>query len=390
MSDTSFFPYSKPALNETDIQEVVKSLHQTTITRGPLVEAFEKSIADYCEAKYAVAFNNATSALMACYFAADIGPHDKVISIPNTFVATIGYAVSRGATPVFLDIDLSTGNLNLEHLYVNLENKLSRGRFFITPVHFAGPAIDMKKIDRLIENPATVVIEDAAHAIGSLYPSGEKVGSCTYSDMTVFSFHAVKTITTGEGGMVTTNDENLYRRLKLFRNNGVERQAEFLENEPAPWYYEVQELTGNYNFTEFQAALGLSQMQRLDKIIQEKRELVKHYNELLKDHPHIKLLSTENIDNASYHLCVAKIDFEACGKRRKDVMEKLFDQGIGTQVHYIPLYKHPVIRKICGTIDEYFPQMELYYSQALSLPLYPGLTKRNVDYIVDQLKKVLK
>lgn len=389
MNEEIFLPYAKPSIDPTDIKEVAKALETDTITRGPIVEAFEKAIAQYCDVKYAVAFNTGTSALMGAYFAARLGPQDKLIITPNTFVATAGAAVMRGATPIFLDIDRSSGNLDLTQLEYTLSKPLSRGRACIAPVHFSGIPVNMQKIDSLIQHPDVIVIEDAAHALGSSYETGEKVGSCAWSHMTMFSFHPAKTITTGEGGIITTNDEAFYHRLKLFRNNGIERDAEYLESEPAPWYYEVHDLTGNYHFTEFQAALGLNQMTRLTHFVEKRRELMKIYRDLLKDVPHIRLFAESYDPHTAYHLCVVQIDFDAYKTTRTAVMNKLREKNIGTQVHYIPLYRHPYFRKMCGEISEYFPEMESYYSQALSLPLYYDLRPQDVERVVSALKTVL-
>ncbi len=381
MKDDIFLPYAKPSLDPADIQEVVKALGTSTITRGPIVEAFENAMAQYCHVKYAVAFNSGSSALMAAYFAADLGSQDKIITSPNTFVSTAGSAILRGTTPVFLDIDRATGNFNLDELEHTLTKPLSRGRVCIAPVHFAGIPVDIEKIDGMIKDPNVVVIEDAAHALGSSYKTGEKIGSCCWSAMTVFSFHPAKTLTTGEGGMVTTNDEAYYHRLRLFRNNGIERDPSYLKNKPEPWYYEVVDITGNYNFTEFQAALGLSQMARLDSFVEKRRELMKLYRSLLKNSPHIRLFAETYDAQAAYHLCVVQIDFQALKTTRSTVMNKLNEKGIGTQVHYIPLYKHPYFEKMCGDIGSYFPQTESYYYD---------LRPEDVERVVKTLKKVLK
>ncbi|MBS4167303.1 Uncharacterized protein NEOC65_002411 [Neochlamydia sp. AcF65] len=390
MTKENFLPYTKPSINQIDIHEVTKALNSDHLTRGPLVEAFESAVAHYCQVKYAVAFNSGTSALMGAYFAANLRQQDSLLTTPNSFVATAGAAVQRGTTPVFLDIDCSSGNLDLQQLEYNLARPSSRGRICVAPVHFAGIPVDMQKIDQSIQNPETVVIEDAAHALGSTYFTGEKVGSCRWSDMTIFSFHAAKTITTGEGGMVTTNSEDFYRRLKLFRNNGIEREAPYLQGEAAPWYYEVQHLSGNYNFTELQAALGLSQMARLDSFVEKRRQLMKAYRALLKEIPYLHLFA-ENFDAYSaYHLCVVQINFNAYKTTRTQVMNRLRERMIGTQVHYIPIYKHPYFINLCGDISDYFPKMEAYYSQALSLPFYYDLQVEEVERVVNTLKKVLQ
>lgn len=387
--EQEFIPYAKQSINEADQEEVRKALNSQFITRGPLVEEFERQMAQYCGAEYAVAFSSGTAALIAACHAAGVGPNDRFLTTPNTFVATAGAGVHFGATPIFIDIDRNTGNIDLDQLEHNLNIPSSRGRTIILPVHFAGIAVDMEALDRMINNPDTIIIEDAAHAIGSRYKNGLRVGCGAWSQMTMFSFHPAKTITTGEGGMILTNDADLRHRLCRFRNNGIERDPRYLHQAPAPWYYEVQEITNNYNFSEMQAALGISQLSRLDEFAEKRRQLVRHYRTNLQDCPHIRLLSTEFDEHTAFHLFVVQIDFKALGIPRELVMERLKTDRIGTQVHYIPLYRHPYFQKKAGDISQYFPQMEAYYEQALSLPLYASLTNHNVDYISDCLKKAL-
>lgn len=389
MTLTSSIPYARQSISQEDIEAVQQALSQPQITRGPLVEAFEKAMADYCGATYAVAFSSGTAALAAAYFAADIGPSDRVLTTPNSFVATIGPAIQRGARAIFIDIDPTTGNIDLEQLFLNMNEPMLRGKIAIVPVHFAGNPVDMQAIDAVIRDPRSVIIEDAAHAIGSQYKDGKKVGSCAYSHMTMFSFHPAKTITTGEGGMVTTNDKELYHRLQLFRNNGIEREAPYLQQEPAPGYYEVVSITGNYNFTEMQAALGLSQLKRIDAFIAKRQKLLNIYREQFADTPHIKMLMKKSNNAIAPHLCVVTIDFAARNKTRTDLMNKLQEKGIGTQVHYIPLYRHPFLGKQSTNLSEYFPGMESYYAQALSLPLYYDLTEEQVVNIANTLKQLI-
>jgi UDP-4-amino-4,6-dideoxy-N-acetyl-beta-L-altrosamine transaminase len=377
-TEQKFLPYNRQDIDKEDIDAVSKSLEGSIITRGEHVEAFEKAIADYCGAEYAVAFNSGTSALMGACFAAEVRTGDRVISTPNTFVSTIGSAVQFGAVPVFVDIDLETGNLNLEQLEENMNRSLTRGRNIIMPVHFAGIAVDMESLESLNRNMNTVVIEDAAHALGSSYPDGKKVGCCEWSDMTVFSFHPVKNITTGEGGIVTTNREDYYKRLQLYRNNGIVRGFD------DPWYYEVEALSGNFNMTDFQAALGMSQLKRLDSFVEKRRALVRKYRELLADT--VPMLTEEADARTAYHLNVVRIDFEGLKTTRREVMERLANEGIGSQLHYIPVYRHPVFKKMCGSIAEYFPNMELYYSQALSLPLFTGMDEQDVKRVAAAIK----
>lgn len=385
----SFLPYAKQAINKADLEAVADALQDDTITRGAKVESFEKSVAKYCGAQYAVAFNSGTAALMAAYFAAQLTPYDRVISTPNTFIATVGYPLQLGIYPDFVDLDRKTGNMDLDKLKEALNFRSSRGRAIVVPVHFGGIAIDMQKVDRLLDrHPNAIIIEDAAHAIGSYYPSGERVGSCRWSHMTMFSFHPAKTITTGEGGMVTTNDPDLYHRLQLYRNNGIEREAPYLEEKPNPGYYEVQAITGNFHVTEMQGALGLSQLQRIESFIKKRRRLVQLYREQLKDLSSITLMTDEFDDSTAFHLCVAQIDFKKIGLTRVELMNKLKDVEIGTQVHYVPLYRHPFLKKIKPEQEEFFPETEAYYERALSLPLYYHLKEEDVMRVCDELKRL--
>ncbi len=389
--EQNFLPYAKQSIENEDILQVSQALQIDTITRGPPVQFFEEAVARYCGARYAVAFQTGTSALMAAYFAASFSIHDRVFAPPNTFIASVGIPTEMKIQPTWVDIDTSTGNLDLEKLKKHLEFQSTRGRPFIIPVHFSGIPVNMKALDQLIRHSDTVIIEDAAHAIGSNYPSGEKVGSCAYSQMTIFSFHPAKTITTGEGGMVTTNDEQLYHRLQLYRDNGIERHQAYLKNEEAPGYYEVHAITGNYNFTSFQAALGLSQLNRLEKFVEKRRSLVKKYQQLLKNIPYIQYFNEIPEDQQiGYHLFVIQIDFEAYRTTRTNVMKALLSRGIGTQVHYIPLYRHPIYNNEKGKDwNEEYPNAERYYARALSLPLYYDLTHGDVERVCQSLTEVL-
>ncbi len=391
-NDESFIPYAKQSIIPDDILEVSKALVSNVITRGPQVEAFEAAIAKACDVRYAVAFNSGTAALFAAYRAGGLSSYDRVITTPNSFVATVAPALQEKANHVFIDIDLETGNLDLNQLKHNLEIPSSRGKTFVVPVHFSGIAVDMKQLDQMISDPRTVVIEDAAHALGSFYPSGEKVGSCRYSQMTIMSFHPAKTITTGEGGAVTTNDPTLYHLLKRFRNNGIEREGtlwtEVDELGGYEGYYEVQEISNNFNLNELQAALGLSQLKRLDQFVEKRRELIKTYRQELAGIPHLKMFTDLYDHQTAFHLCVVQLDFKKLKTTRKDVIQHLKSKGIGTQVHYIPLYRHPVFVRISGDIKEYFPKMEQYYAQALTLPLYYDMTMEDVKRVSGALKVI--
>jgi UDP-4-amino-4,6-dideoxy-L-N-acetyl-beta-L-altrosamine transaminase len=385
----SFIPYAKQSIDSSDTSAVSNALLGDMITRGPKVHEFEREIAKFCGAQFAVAFNSGSSALLAACHAAGVNQNDRLISTPNTFVSSVGAGIHFRATPVFIDINRRTGNLDLEKVGYALEKPYSRGRSIIMPVHFSGIPVDMHALERMISDPNAVVIEDAAHAIGSFYPDGTKVGSCTHSQMTIFSFHPAKTITTGEGGMVTTNDETLFHQLQLFRNNGIERSQSHLEGEPAPWYYEVKHLSNNYNFSEMQAALGLSQLARIEQFIDQRRQLVSAYRERVKNIPHITTFSDEFDLTTAFHLFVVQIDFQAYKTTRSEVMDRLKKYGIGTQVHYIPVYRHPYFKKTYGDLSPYFPEMENYYSQALSLPLYYDLNIQDIDRIIHELRSAL-
>jgi dTDP-4-amino-4,6-dideoxygalactose transaminase len=365
----TFFPYAKQSINEQDCEQIALALKGPMITRGEQVTAFEVALKERVGADFAVVFNSGSTALEAAYFAAEGGVGDRILTTPNSFAATVGPGMKRGMSPCFVDIDLKTGNMSLEETLLNLDYPSTRGRLFVVPVHFAGIAMDMKQIRKALNDPRAIIIEDAAHALGSHYPSGEKVGSCRYSDMTIFSFHPAKTITTGEGGGVTTNDPKLYERLLLFRNNGIVKK-------PPIHDYDVTALTGNYNFTDFQAALGLSQLRRLDQFIEKRRKLVKRYRKNFAGIDKISLFTADQDDYTAFHLMVIQANFD-----RVKLMDHLKNEGVGTQLHYIPLYHHSAFKKEVGEIAEYFPKMEQYAKSALSLPLYADLNETDVDEI---------
>lgn len=384
MDHASFIPYARPCLSEEDCAAVADALSSPWITRGPRVEAFEREIASYTGAKYAVAFNSATTALAAACYAAEVNCADRLITTPNSFIASVGAGIKFGASPVFVDIDEKTGNIDLDQMICNANLPLSRGRPILIPVHFAGVPVNIQKLDRKTHHPNQVIIEDAAHALGSLYfPEGPRVGCCQWSAMTIFSFHPAKTITTGEGGMVTTNEASYAHRLRLYRNNGIER------NESSLWHYDVVDITGNYHLTEFQAVLGISQLRRLDQFISKRQALMRAYRENLQGCEGVSLLTPQFDSTPAFHLCVVKIDFSAFRTTREEVMKKLLEKKIGTQLHYIPLYRHPYFVKQFGEVEAYFPQMEKYYQEALSLPLHCALNEEHITAIVASLKQCL-
>lgn len=387
MEAQKFIPYAHQVIDREDIQQVTEVLQSNIITRGPTVEAFESAIATKVGAKYAVAFSNGSTALAACYRAANTGPSDYIITTPNTFIASIAHGVERGASLRLVDID-AFGNMDLSLFPQEVTVPRSRGKTIVVPVHFGGVAMDMAKLNDSIAIPECVIIEDAAHALGSYYPDGSAVGSCTHSDMTIFSFHPAKNITCGEGGMVTTNEEKLFTRLKNIRNNGMDKEN--VQNSPKePWYYEVNELSSNYHMTEMQAALGLSQLRHLDAWGKKKRSLIASYRKKLASVPGITLLSSEADQRTHFHLFVVLLDFEALGTTRTQVMEKLAAEGIGSQYHYTPLYNHGALCKHLQQSKEEFPVMNAYFKQALSLPLFSSMEEADVERVVKTLRRVL-
>lgn len=376
---TKIIPYARPYIDEQDIESVVLSLKGDSLTRGPWVEKFEQAIATYCDVKYAVCFNTGTTALQAAYYALETGPQDLVITTPNTFAATIVGALQSGSQVICVDIERNTGNLSLTEARQVLQS--FPGRKIFVPVHFSGIPVDF--IDAFSND--VWIVEDAAHALGAVDKSGSRIGSCRSSHMTVLSFHPAKSITTGEGGMVTTNDPTLYQRLCAYRNNGIVRN---LPHPDYPGYYEIHSLTGNYNFTDFQAALGLSQLSKLDLFIDGRKKLVKIYRHRLQNIPEIHLFDEKTDPFSAHHLLVVQIDFKKLGKNRCQIMEDLKKEGIQTQVHYIPLDRHPAIASKIKSHPT--PQMQLYFEQALTLPLYYGLTEEEVHRICDSLIDLLE
>lgn len=382
--------YGRQHIDEDDIAHVVRACRGDLITRGSWVAEFESRIAAYCGAKWAVAVANATCGLYIAFQAARASVADRVVTTSNSFIATPAAGIRCGARPQFVDIDRDSGNMDLGKLEAALAPR-SSGRYIIAPVHFAGIAMDMRRLSRRLLIPDVVIIEDAAQALGSQYPGGGLVGSCAYSDMTVFSFHAIKNITTAEGGIVTTNSNELYQRLLMLRNSGIVKEKPLLEAEPALGYYEVHEISGNYHMSELQAALGVSQLAKLPEFIEKRRLIVSWYRQHLgKELPELRLFGPSYDAITAYHLFVVQCDFQAHNVCRAVVMQRLADKGIGTQYHYVPLYRHPAVRRIVGEREGDYPEMERYFSQALSLPLFYDLEEHDVVRVVRALKEALK
>ena len=382
----AMIPYGRQDISETDIQAVVDVLRSDFLTQGPAVPAFEKAVADYCGAGHAVTVNSATSALHIACLALGVGKGDIVWTSPITFVASANCALYCGADVDFVDIDPRTYNLSTERLAEKLAQAEKSGRLpkVVIPVHLCGQPCDMAGIHALSQRYGFKIIEDASHAIGGKY-KGEPIGNCRYSDITVFSFHPVKIITTGEGGMALTNNENLAKRIQLLRSHGITREAGEMTHAPeGPWYYQQIELGFNYRMTDIQAALGLSQMRRLDEFVAKRHAIAKRYEQLLADLPVIT--PWQNADSYSgLHLYVIRLRLAEIGKTHRQVFEALRAAGIGVNLHYIPVYRQPYYEDM-GFKAGYCPEAERYYAEAISLPMYPNLTEAQQDKVIESLR----
>lgn len=378
------YSYGKQLINRSDIWEVIKTLKSPFLTQGPKVKEFEDAICSYTGAKYAIAVSNGTAALHLCMLALDIQKGDEVITSPNTFLASANCVLYTGGTVKFADIKSETANINP----LEIEKQITSKTKGIIPVHFAGQSCDMEKIKTIAEKHNLFIVEDAAHAIGSDYKN-TKVGSCKYSDMTIFSFHPVKTITTAEGGAITTNNKELYEKLLLFRNHGMTKNPEVLIKNDGPWYYEMHELGFNYRMTDIQAALGISQLKRLDKFASKRRELVNYYKKLLAKDERFSFLEEISDSKACFHLLPLLINFEKIKADKKEIFNKFAEKGLNLQVHYIPVHTQPYYKKL-GFKEGDFPAAENYYKKAVSLPLYVDLNYNDIEHIVKIIKEIVK
>ena len=383
-------PYGRQDINEQDIQAVVDVLRSDWLTQGPAIERFERAVAEYCGAKYAVAVNSATSALHIACKAAGLGGGDVMWTSPNTFVASANCGRYSGSAVDFVDIDPLTYNMSETELAKKLQLAKADGKLpkVVIPVHFAGQSCAMQRIAELAREYGFMVIEDASHAIGGSY-RGQKIGSGSFSDMTIFSFHPVKIITTAEGGMVLTNRDDLYEKLVLYRSHGITKNpAKMTENSHGPWYYQQLELGFNYRMTDIQAALGNSQLNRIDEFVNRRHMLAARYNELLRDMPVVVPWQSPDTYSA-FHLYVIRLKLDSIKKSHKQVFEDLRAAGIGVNLHYIPVHTQPYYRNLGFKPGDY-PQAEQYYREAISLPLYYGLEYQAQDCVIARLKEVLQ
>jgi UDP-4-amino-4,6-dideoxy-N-acetyl-beta-L-altrosamine transaminase len=380
-------PYGRQNISDADIEAVVDVLRSDFLTQGPVVPAFEQAVADYCGAKYAVAVNSATSALHVACLALGIKAGDVVWTSSITFVASANCALYCGASVDFVDIDAETYNLSAARLAEKLACAEKSGTLpkLVIVVHLAGQPCEMEVIHALSQRYGFKIIEDASHAIGAKY-RGESIGNGRYSDITVFSFHPVKIITSGEGGMALTNDAQLAKRMRLLRTHGITHDAADMISRPAQelWFYQQIALGFNYRMTDIQAALGLSQMRRLDEFVSRRQSLAGQYHLLLDDLPIVT--PRQHADNYSaFHLYIIRLKIDGIGRSQRDVFEALRAEGIGVNLHYIPVYRQPYYRDL-GFEPGYCPEAERYYSQAISLPLFPALTATEQNQVVTALR----
>jgi UDP-4-amino-4,6-dideoxy-N-acetyl-beta-L-altrosamine transaminase len=381
-----FIPYGRQWIDEADEQSVLRVLRSDFLTQGPEVGRFEQALIELTGARYCVAVSSGTAALHLAVAALGIEKGAEGITSPITFVASSNAMLYSGLVPRFADIDPGTYNLDP----AEAERKLTANTRLLLPVHFAGQAADMPALQSLARRSGCRIVEDASHAIGSSYADGTPVGSCRYSDLTVFSFHPVKTITTGEGGAITTNERELYERLLLSRTHGITRDPARMGETPGPWYYEMQDLGFNYRLTDLQAALGTSQLARLDDFRKRRRQLMEFYNRSFQAET---LLTTPYEAPglvSCFHLYVLQLDFPAIGLGRKEVMELLKGRSIGTQVHYIPVHLQPYYRQNFGYGPGDHPIAEAFYRRALSLPLYPAMSDEEARRVVEGIRAVLR
>ena len=382
-------PYGRQDITQSDIDSVSAVLLSSNLTQGPQIPLFEEAVLQACDAKYAIAVNSATSALHIACLSLGLGEGDWLWTTPNTFVASANCGLYCGAKVDFVDIDPKTYNLcpkELEKKLIAAEkvNKLPK---VVIPVHFSGQPCDMEEIYNLAKKYGFKVIEDASHAIGGKY-KGEPIGNCRYSDITVFSFHPVKIITTAEGGIALTNDSKIAEKLNLLRSHGITREASLMTKPmEGPWYYQQIDLGFNYRMTDLQAALGVSQIQRLDTYVAKRHKLAQRYNELLKDLP-VTLPWQHKDSYSGLHLYVIRLQLDKISKTHLDVFEGMREADILVNLHYIPVHMQPYYQKMGFEVGQ-FPQAEQYYKEAISIPMFPTMTEEQQDKVIATLKELL-
>ena len=381
-------PYARPDLDADDLQAVLEVLQTEWLTQGPAQARFEDAVAKYCGVRYAVAVSSGTAALHLAYLALGLGPDQQAWTSPITFVATTNAALHCGATVDFVDIDPRTYNLSPVALKCKLDAHPNKRPAIVIPVHFAGQSCAMEEISHLTRSRGIAVVEDASHAIGGTY-QGHPIGCCRWSDAAILSFHAVKIVTSGEGGMILTNRADLYEKLIRLRTHGITRREDlFQQPSHGPWYYEQIELGFNYRLTDIQAALGLSQTKRLEKFLARRRQIATAYDEAFAGLPLISPWQDPNT-NSSWHLYVVQLALDRVKKSHRQVFEELREAGVGVNLHYIPVHLQPFYRNLGFRLGD-FPEAERYYRGAITLPIFPRMTHDEQSFVIAQVRKVLR
>lgn len=386
-------PYSKQVITWGDVLHVAYTLKYKHLTQGSAIKRFEDCVSEFVGSKYAVAVSSATAGLHLSHLALDV-PHGSTIATsPMSFVASANTALYAGLIPIFIDIDVNSGNVSVE----SFQNEITRHdiKTFV-PVHYAGAPCEMQELYEICRNQKIHIIEDAAHALGSIYPSGEKVGSCKFSDLTVFSFHPVKNITTGEGGVITTNDENLYTKLLQLRSHGINRDVNNYKNQQLSktagvvnsWYYEISSLGFHYRMTDIQASLGYSQMKKLKKFLNKRSKLAKKYDFSFATNTFFRPIQLDSREQSAKHLYPISIDFNKISKSRNTIMHELREKRITTQVHYLPIPLHDYYQKL-GYHVQNLPNTMSFYNQILSIPLYPRLSRLKQRKVIRSIRKII-
>ena len=377
MKEKKHIPYGHQWIDDEDIKEVVKVLKTDWLTQGPKIEEFERKIAEYCRVKYALAVSSGTAALQAAYIVAGIKSEDEVITTPLTFAATTNALIHCGGKPVFVDIESDNLNINPKEI----EKKITKRTKAITVVDFGGHPCDLDEIKKIAKKYNILVIEDAAHALGSEY-KGKKVGGI--ADLTIFSFHPVKLITTGEGGMVLTNNKSFYEKLKTFRHHGIVKKPE-----KGGWYYEIENPGHNFRITDFQCALGLSQFKKINKFLKKRKEIATRYNKAFKNFKEIILPAERNYVKSAWHIYPIQFNLEKLKVSRREIFNFFQKENIKVMVHYMPIHLHPFYKNKFGYKKGDFPISEKYYERAITLPLFPAMTNKDTDNIIEIVKEIL-
>ncbi len=376
-------PYSHQCIDENDIESVIEVLRSDFLTQGPKVDEFEKALANYCSAKYCVAFNSATTALYASCFALGLNQNDSFITTPISFVSTANAGVYCGARPIFCDIEKNTGNMDVDLV----EDLIEKDTKLIFGVDYGGNPLQWDKLKNIADKHGLKLIDDASHALGAEY-KGKKIGSCDFCDITVFSFHPVKPITTAEGGAALTNDETLYKKLLMFRNHGITKNAwDFIFEPDGDWYYEMQFLSFNGRISDMQAALGLSQLKNIDEFIEKRRAIAKLYRDRFKHSNFFDFTEETKDAKSGYHLLPVLLK-DIFVEKKQEIFKSLRAKGIGVQVHYIPIYKQPFYMGLVP--DVHCPNAEEFYKRELSLPVYPCLTREDLELVFEAVDEVFE